>query len=54
MEFIILVTDLTNGKEETFKNFYQAYKFVGAEKYNCSKFLNIDKKYKVEKITINN
>lgn len=56
MEFIIIVTDLTNGKEETFKNLYQAKKFVEAKKESFYKYLNTHRTYNIRKqyLSINN
>ncbi len=56
MEYIIIVTDLTNGKEETFKNLYQAKKYVEARKEGFYKYLNIHRLYNIRKeyLSINN
>ena len=54
MEFIIIVTDLTNGKEETFKNLYQAKKYVEARKESFYKYLNTHRLYNIRKQLINN
>ena len=52
MEFIILVTNLINGREDTFKNLYQARKFVKVETYNYKTYLDTEINFTIEKIYI--
>jgi hypothetical protein len=52
MEFIISVTNLINGRQDTFRNLYQARKFVKVAKYNYKTYLDTKANFKIEKIYI--